>query len=416
MSSVVVVGSGIIGLCSAHYARRDAHRVIVLERGPAERDCCSLGNSGLIVPSHFIPLASPDAIGVALRSLFNPRSPLRAHPRLDRNYLSWCWRFLRNATSGHVERSAPALRDLSLLSIRCYERLVEELGNRFSLQRRGLLMLCRTQYALDEEARVAEMAMGLGIPSQVLDAAATAKLEPAMAMSVAGSVHYPLDAHLTPQSLVAELTAALEHQGVEFRWSTPALGWRTQGSRVHAVMTGKGEIVADEFVLACGSWSQRVSGGLDIQLPLEAGKGYSLTLPRPRSLPVMSAILTEARIAVTPMGGTLRFAGTLELAGLDTSIDARRVQAMIDAIAGYYPEFGAADFAGVPAWSGLRPCSPDGLPYIGRARAYDNLVVATGHAMMGVSTGPATGQLVADLIAGRKPAIAIGRFEPDRFA
>jgi D-amino-acid dehydrogenase len=203
---------------------------------------------------------------------------------------------------------------------------------------------------------------------------------------------------------------------VDLRWSTEARGWRHANGRVEALITDAGEVRADDFVLACGSWSRRVARGLGLKLPLQAGKGYNVTLPSPRIRLGMSAILTEARVGVTPMGDSLRFAGTLELAGLDTSIDQRRVQAIIDSVPNYYPEFSAEDFANVAPWSGLRPCTPDGLPYIGRTRRYENLVIATGHAMMGLSLGPATGMVVSDVLARREPSAPIERFDPDRFS
>jgi D-amino-acid dehydrogenase len=414
--TVVIVGGGVVGLSAAWYARRDGHRVIVVERGSPERDCCSLGNSGLIVPSHFVPLASPGAVRVALRSLFNPGSPLRLHPRLDPDYLRWCWLFWRNANESHVRRSAPALRDIALLSKRCYEELTQAWGNRFNFTQQGVLMLCATAHGLDEEAKSAEFARELGIPAEVHDASAAAALEPGVEMAIAGAVRYPLDSHLTPQLFVAELTRQLQGSGVEICWSTETRGWKTDRERITALKTANGEIAGDEFVLAAGSWSGVIAQSLGLRLPLQAGKGYNLTLPQPRVQPRMSSILVEARIAVTPMGSTLRFAGTLQLAGLDRSVDSRRVRAIVAAVPRYYPQFSAADFAGVAPWSGLRPCSPDGMPYIGRTRRYANLVIASGHAMMGVSLGPATGLLVSDLVGRRLPSVALESFDPDRFA
>jgi D-amino-acid dehydrogenase len=414
--TVVIVGAGIVGLSAAWYARRDGHRVIVVERGSPDRDCCSLGNSGLVVPSHVVPLASPGALRVALRSLFNPRSPLRLHPRLDPEYLRWCWLFWRNANEGHVRRSAPALLDISLLSKKCYEELAQAWGNRFHFTQQGMLMLCATAHGFEEEAGTAEFARGLGIPADVLDARAAAALEPGVDMQIAGAVRYPLDSHLAPQLFVAELTRRLQGSGVELCWATETRGWKTSGAHITALSTGNGDIAGDEFVLAAGSWSGEIARTLGMRLPLQAGKGYNLTLPQPRVLPRMSSILLEARIAVTPMGSTLRFAGTLQLAGLNRSIDPRRVHAMVEAIPRYYPQFSAADFKNITPWSGLRPCSPDGMPYIGRTRRYSNLIVASGHAMMGMSLGPGTGLLVSDLVGGRPPSMPLERFDPDRFA
>ncbi len=413
--SVAIVGGGIIGLSCAWYALREGYRVTVLEQGAADRDCCSFGNSGLIVPSHFVPLAAPGVTRVALRSLFDPRSPLRLHPRLDPAYLAWGLRFWRSANAQHVQRAAPALRDLSFLSLRCYSELAEEWRNPFGLNKRGLMILSRTHQQHEEEAHHAQFAESIGIEARVLDAAEAARLEPGMRMDIAGAVHYPLDAHLTPQTLVTELTRRLQQAGVEFHWSTPVIGWSTRGERALAARTREGEIPAAHFVIAAGAWSSQVTSPLGLRLPLQAGKGYNLTLRRPRALPAMSAILSEARIAVTPMGETLRFAGTMELAGLDLNIDRRRVQALIEAVPLYFPDFTADDFDGVQPWAGLRPCSPDGLPYIGPTRCAENVLIASGHAMMGVSLAPATGLVISELLAGRKPSAPLAMFDADRF-
>jgi len=174
--------------------------------------------------------------------------------------------------------------------------------------------------------------------------------------------------------------------------------------------------VADEFVLCGGSWTQALARQLRIRLPMQAGKGYSLTLPQPRQLPAICSIFHEARVAVTPMGGALRFGGTMEIDGMSEEINPVRVRGIINAVPKYFPDFTAKDFEGVQPWRGLRPCSPDGLPYVGRAARYSNLSIATGHAMMGLSLGPITGKLVAEIVSGEKPGIDIGMLSPDRYA
>jgi D-amino-acid dehydrogenase len=324
--SVLVLGGGVIGLACAWHAARRGRRVTVAERLPAARDGCSFGNAGMIVPSHFVPLAAPGMAALGLKWLWHPESPFYIRPRLDAELFGWGWKFWRAGTAGHVARAAPLLRDLSLASRAEYEALAEESGNEFGLTRRGLLMLCRTPHALDEEARTAEQARRLGLPAEVLDAQQTAALEPGVTMSVAGSVLFPKDCHLSPDRLMATLQERLATDGVEFLWETEVTGWRHEGGRLVAAQTTRGELAADEFVLAGGSWSPRAAAGLGLKLPMQAGKGYSLTLPQPRELPQLCAIFTEARIAVTPMGGALRFGGTLELAGLDETINPRRVR------------------------------------------------------------------------------------------
>ena len=412
---VVVIGGGIAGLATAWYAAQDGHDVALVDRGAPDGDRCSLGNAGMIVPSHFVPLASPGSVKIGLLSLANPRSPLRVAPRLDPGYLRWCWQFLRAARSARVARAAPVLRDLALLSRRGYEALTLLWPQGVPLAEHGMLVLCRSAHALREEKGAARMARRLGMPVEVLDRDAAAALEPDLDLEVAGAVRYPLDAHTVPQRVVATLVAGLAEAGVELHWHAEVTGFRRTGSRIAAAATAAGEIGGDEFVIAGGMGSAALARAIDLPLPLMSGKGYSFTLERPRVRPRACAILSEARIAVTPMGPAVRFAGTMELCGLDRSIDPRRIAPMLEAIPRYFPQFGPADFAGIKPWAGLRPCSPDGLPYIGRTRRADNVLLATGHAMLGVSLAPGTGRVISDLIAGREPPVPIGLYSPDRF-
>ena len=413
--SILVIGAGVIGLCTAYYAALRGHHVTIVERGAEDHDCCSLGNSGMIVPSHFVPLAAPGMIRAGLRMMWQPRSPFYIRPRPSVDLIRWCCLFCRAASARHVSRAAPLLRDLHLASRACYEQLASLDGNDFGLVRNGLLMLCRTEQALAEESCLANEALRLGIPADVLDAKQTAALDPAIRMDIAGSVYFPRDCHLVPRRLMARLRSLLDSAGAAFVWNAEVSGWETNRHRIASVITNRGEYRADEYVLCAGSWSSRLTRQLGIRLPMQAGKGYSLTLSQPASLPRIGAILAEAHVAVTPMDGALRFGGTMEIDGLDRRINPRRVHGIIDAVPRYYPEFSAGDFAGVPVWAGLRPCSPDGLPYIGRTRAYKNLSIATGHAMLGISLAPVTGKLVSEIVSDERPATDIAMLSPDRY-
>ncbi len=412
---ILVIGSGVIGLCTAYYAARRGHRVTILERSPADRDNCSLGNAGMIVPSHFVPLAMPGVIAQALQWMRDPESPFYIKPRLSWDLLDWGWKFYRAAHAAHVARAAPLLRDLHLASRACFEELASQTHNDFGLVQKGLLMLCKTDRALEEEAKIAEQACQLGMPAEVLNARQVAELEPKVRMDIAGAVYFPKDCHLSPERFLASLTRQLERAGVQFVWEAEVTGWRVRGDRMDAVRTTRGDFVADEYVVCGGAWSPILLRSLGLHLPMQAGKGYSLTLPNPRQLPMLCAILTEARVAVTPMGSALRFGGTMEIAGLDERINARRVQSIIRAVPRYYPDFTPDDFRGIRPWCGLRPCSPDGLPYVGRFSQYVNLSIATGHAMMGLSLGPITGKLMAELLSEEKPSISIELLAPDRY-
>ncbi len=411
---IVIVGSGVIGLCSAFYAARWGHRVTVIDREAEDHEGCSFGNAGMIVPSHFVPLAAPGMVALGLKWMWNPESPFYIQPRFDAELFAWAWRFWRASTRSHVANCAPLLRDLSLASRTAYEALAGEMD--FGLVTRGQVMLCKEQRTLDEEAHNVQHAALLGISAQVLDAKQVAQLDPGVTLQVRGGVYFPKDCHLSPNRLMAALKQQCKAMGVQFLWNTNVTGWRKEGSTLRAAVTAQGEVSGDEFVLAGGAWSPLTVASLNLRLPMQAGKGYSLTLANPRQLPALCSIFTGARVAVTPMGGSLRFGGTMEIAGLHEQINERWVKGIIKAVPRYFPEFGPNDFTGVQPWSGLRPCAPDGMPYVGRTKTTKNLIVATGHAMMGLSLGPVTGQIVAALISGERPAFDLRLLSPDRFA
>jgi D-amino-acid dehydrogenase len=410
---VVILGGGVIGLSAAAECARRGHRVTVIERAPEQRGA-SFGNAGMVVPSHFIPLAAPGMVALGLKWMWNPESPFYIKPRLSWDLFTWAFQFWRASNRGHVERCAPLLRDLSLASREAYSRLAEE--EDFGLVRRGLLMLCKTQHTLDEEARTAAKANALGIPAEVLDARAAAVLDPNVTMDIAGGVYFPKDCHLQPERYVAALERRVRAAGGELRYGAEATGWRRTGSRLAAVTTNQGEMEGDEFILCGGAWSTGLARSLGLRLPMQAGKGYSVTVPQPVELPAICAIFTEARVAVTPMGSSLRFGGTMEIAGFNEDINPRRVAGILKAVPNYYPKFRPEHFEGLQPWRGLRPCSPDGMPYLGRTRAAENVVIATGHAMMGLSLAPVTGELAAQLVDREPPAHDLSLLSPDRYA
>jgi len=414
--SIVIIGSGVIGLCTAYYCARRGHRVTVLDREGPAHEGCSFGNAGMIVPSHFVPLAAPGMVALGLKWMWNPESPFYIKPRLNTDLLDWGFKFWQASTAARVERAAPLLRDLSFASRACFEELAALPGGDFGLTTRGLLMLCKSQHTLDEEAKFAERASQLGVPAQVLDAKQAAALDPDITMDIAGAVLFPKDAHLTPGRFMAALRTQCEAMGVGFKWSAEVTGFTQRGGCISAVATARGNLAADEVALCGGSWSSVIARELGLRIPMQAGKGYSLTLPKPPQLPQLCSICTEARLAVTPMGTSLRFGGTMEIAGLNEDINPVRVRGIIKSALKYFPAFAESDFADIQPWRGLRPCTPDGLPYVGRTAKFANLSVATGHAMMGLSLGPITGQLIAQILSGEPPEFDLSLLSPDRYA
>jgi D-amino-acid dehydrogenase len=411
---VVVIGGGVIGLSAAEACAARGDRVTLIERLPRRRTGCSFGNAGMVVPSHFVPLAAPGMIALGLKWMWNPESPFYVKPRINLDLILWGLNFMRSATKEHVAACAPLLRDLSFASRELYlERAKSE---DFSLVTKGLLMLCKEAHTLDEEAAMAARARDLGVPAEVLDAKATAAIDPAISMAVAGAVHYPKDCHLSPERYIELLEKRLLDAGATLHWGTNINGWGRDGARIRSVKTDAGEIEADEFVLCGGIWSDEIVKPLGLRVPMQAGKGYSVTVNKPVELAELCSILTEARVAVTPMDGGMRFGGTMEISGNNDRVAQRRVNGIIRAATSYFPSFKREDFEGIEAWHGLRPCSPDGMPYLGRTAAAANLTVATGHAMMGLSLAPVTGEIVARLVAGEPSGFDLQLLSPDRFA
>lgn len=407
---VIIVGGGVIGLCSAYYALKRGFQVTLLDRGG---DNCSTGNAGMVVPSHFIPLAAPGMIAKGLRMMLNPESPFFIRPRLDLGLMRWGWLFYQNSTERHVAATKELLRDLNLESRRLFAELSNE-GD-FGLAQRGLLMLCKTDKGLHEEAEVAEVAHAIGLEAKVLDATETAKLDPDITMNVAGSVHFPQDCHLDPSKFVRLLRQKVQELGGVIESGVSIDTLETSGGKLTAVSGNGRRFEGTKFVIAGGSWTANLLKRVGLNLPLQAGKGYSLTLPHPPQLPRLCSIFAEAKVAITPMGPTLRFGGTMEVGGLDLTVNPARVHGIVKSVNAYFPEFSEASFKDVRPWAGLRPVSPDGVPYLGKVRGLENLIVNSGHAMMGLSLGPVSGRLAADLLANDTPFRPIDAMAPGRF-
>ena len=411
---VIIIGGGIIGLSCAHYLQKSGHQVTVIDKGNLT-DGCSYGNAGMIVPSHFIPLASPGMIAKGMRWMFNSKSPFFVRPRLNGDLLKWGWEFYKHANAKHVEKSIPALKELSLLSKAEYQKWFKELDFDFGYHERGLLMLYQTSHTEKEETETAELANQIGIEARVLNAQQVQELEPDVRVTVKGGVYFPGDAHLTPRTLVEGLIKKLRANGVQIHEQVNVLSTECGSATIKRIITNKGEFDCDELVLAAGSWSGEIAKQLSIALPMQAGKGYSFTLPNVEKNIRIPSIFLEARVAVTPMSNTLRFGGTMEIRGVDHSIDMNRVRGIVESIPKYYPDMNVAMPKPGIIWHGLRPCSPDGLPYIGRSKKFNNLIYATGHSMMGLSLAPATGRIVSEIMNEQKASISLDVFNPERY-
>ena len=412
---VLIVGGGVIGLCCGWYLSKAGYKVTILDRDPTRKSACSDENAGMVVPSHFIPLAAPGVISQGLKWMLNPKSPFYMRPRLDPALWSWCWKFFRHANVRHVENSKHILSTISLESRHLFLELADELN--FNLETCGLMMLCQTEAGLEEEAEVASMAAEVGVQAEVCNAGRVRELDPDVRMDVVGGVWFEQDCHLDPLEFMEELRRGIREREGTFL-DDEAKDFIRQGDQLTAVETAKGQrLKADWFVLAGGAWTPEMTRQLGLRLPMQGGKGYSLTLKKPVELPRLCSLLKEARVAVTPMGEKLRVGGTMEICGTDLSVSHKRVQGIIESFCRFFPAFKESDFEGIERWSGLRPCTPDGLPCIGPILGTQNATIATGHAMLGLSLGPVTGKLVSDLITQGKPELEVEllKLAPERF-
>ena len=410
---IIIIGGGIAGLSSAYYLNKSGHHVTVIDKSDITAGA-SFVNAGYITPSHIIPLASPGMIVKGIKWMFNSESPFYMKPRWDPDFFRWSWYFHKSSTQTKVAKAIPVIKDINILSRGLFEDIYAsgDLGE-FQLERKGLLMLYKTDKAGEDELEVAQKASFLGLEVKNLDLAQLKKLEPNVKLDVKGAIHYECDGHTTPTEFMPKMVKYLREAGVDLKTNEEVQEISTSGSKITEIRTSKASYNADEVVLAAGSWSGKISKQMKVKLPLQAGKGYSINVKKTTGISI-PAVLMEAKAAVTPMQGFTRFAGTMEFSGINDTIRKERVEAIARAAKSYYPEIEISMEDKANAKSGLRPVSPDGLPYIGRSKAYGNLVYATGHAMMGWSLGPATGKLVSEIIDNKKTTMDIAPFNPDR--
>ncbi len=412
-SDIIIIGAGIVGLSSAYYLTQAGLSVTVIDEGQPTSARCSSGNAGMIVPSHFVPLAAPGMVEYGLRMLPDKQSPFGVKVRADHRLIDWGLKFMRSCTPAHVDSCVHILRDLNLRSRELYVALDEDLDGGFDLTLRGLTMFCKTDESLHHEYAFADRAVGLGVPATKLDKRQVQELDPSLELDIAGGVYFPKDAHLSPDKLLSSLHTYLANNGVIFHWGTRAESIKPVANGVD-VQAGATRLSSGKVIIAGGTWSPHLTESLGVRMPMQGGKGYSFILDNPIQLPEICSILVEARVAVTPMGGRLRIGGTMEIAGDDLSVNQNRVNGIRKSVQEYFPAYRGKLDNLLPVWSGLRPCSPDGLPYIGELST-DKVVVATGHSMMGLSLGPVTGELVKDIALGTQPRFDISQLKPDRW-
>ena len=348
---VVVIGGGIIGLCSAYYLQKEGHKVTVVDQSNMDTGASYI-NAGYLSPSHIIPLSAPGVMKKGLKWMFNSSSPLYLKPRLDKDFLQWVWAFNKSCTQKNVNKAIPVIKDISLLSQELYDEIKGSDAFNFHYEKKGLFMFCQTHDVLEKEIKIAHLAKQEGLEAREVSLSELKKLEPNVEINVLGATLFECDYHITPVEFMQEMKVYLKSVGVQFYKNEKVEDLNIQGDIIMSVITNKQILPADEFVLSSGSWSSLLSKKLGLKLLLQAGKGYCLNTLKDTGITI-PAILAERKVAVTPMHGFTRFAGTMEIAGINQNINKVRIDAIAKAASSYYPNIKLSTEEKEKAVSGL---------------------------------------------------------------
>lgn len=409
----LVVGAGMVGIACAHYLSRAGYAVTVIDRGKVA-GACSHGNCGYVCPSHVLPLTEPKALKLALKSLFNSKAPFRVKPRVDVGLWYWLIQFARRCTQAQMIVAGKPLQAILDASMAEYRRVVCELELDAQWQDSGLLYVLRSEKAVESfVARDRFMTEHFGVPATLMTGSELQAFEPALRPGLAAGFHYPQDAMVRPDRLGASWSAALKAQGVQFIEDCTFERIAESGGRLQSVVTSKGDLQADQVVFATGAWSAKLARSLNCRIPVQPGKGYSVTVARPENCPRVPILFPEHKVGVTPFADGYRLGSMMEFAGFDQSIPPQRIEQLHESAAQYLTT--RSDGEVEEEWYGWRPMTWDSLPIIGRVPGREHCYLATGHNMIGLSLAAATGRLIAELIQGEPTYIDATAYSPSRF-
>jgi len=416
---VVVVGGGVIGMCTAYYLASEGVPVEVVERQGIGSGA-SWGNAGWVCMSHSAPVPSPGVIGYAARSLGRPDSPLYLRPRPDLKFLAWLWRFWRSSSPVRFQHGYKAVAELNRGTFELFDALAAD-DIQTTLRRPGMvhafLSAAEARHHLDVQRQMA--AGRYEMPAEPVVGPDAHLLDPALSPGVQAAYLVQGEGVVDPAAFVRALHAKLGQIGVKVHENCEVVAFRGQRGRIETTVTSQGEIRCSGVVIAAGMRSAQLLGVLGLRLPLQAGKGYSfgVDLPAP---PRHSLYFGERRAVASPIGGTTRIAGTMELSGNNNRLDWRRITAVARASRHYLGQWFSEpdDLMSLirDPWVGGRPFLPDGLPVVDRVAGRENVYVATGHGMLGVTLGPATGRSLTDYILGGHRPEVLAPFRFDRLA
>jgi D-amino-acid dehydrogenase len=411
-SDILIIGGGVIGVCIAYYLTVENYAVTLVEKN----QICSgssHGNAGLISCANPIPLAEPGVIKKGLRWLLDVEGPFYIKPRLDLDLLRWLLGFRAACKEKQMRHTIYVTLAMRRISKQLSTELSAEEKRSFGWQNKGRMLVYQHNDSFEDGIETLNFLSQYGVSGKILNAQGVREMDPNMKPSVIGGIYYPDYDHVLPESYVKGMAHLAENRGASIKTETEVIGFETAGQRITRVITTRGDFTPAQIVLASGSWSPVVVKELGLRIPIQPAKGYSITVKRTSGCSEIPLSLVNHKIAVTPMGELLRFSSNLELVGYDPSINRRRVAATRRAVNLYLD--GIDDLELIQIWSGFRPNTPDTMPIIERNQTYGNLVLATGHDMLGMTHSLITGKLVSEIIGSRKPSIDLSPFRLGRF-
>lgn len=412
--SVVVVGGGVIGIACAHYLNKLGIDVRVVDRGKIAA-ACSRANCGYICPSHVLPLTVPEAIPMAARSMLKSRSPFKIKMRWDKSYWSWMVQFAKRCRRDVALSAGNHLKSILEASIEEYRTLLPSEGIDCEWRESGLLNVFETKSAFDAGRRENDLVQSnFGHGAREMSGRQLVDFEPTLKEGLAGGLLHENDASLRPDLLNQQWRAILESRGVTFSEHCELLQVvRSSENKIDHLVTSAGVIQADSFVFAMGAWSEKFAKMTGFKLPVQPGKGYSITLQRPSECPSVPMLFPEKKVGVSIFEDGFRIGSMMEFVGFDTSIPEYRINQLKESVEPFF-NFKLNEQE-QDRWYGFRPMTYDTLPAIGKMPKLNNGFVATGHSMLGVSMAPTTGRMIADLVGSRTPHLDPKPFDPSRF-
>jgi D-amino-acid dehydrogenase len=411
-SDVLIVGGGIIGLACAYYLAKAGQNVRLLDQDTIGAGA-SYGNCGLIFTSHLVPLCAPGTVRQEMKRMFLSRSPLYIKLAPDVERFKWFLNFARKCNARHMVHAVKARARILQNSKNLFAKLFKEEQIECDWEEKGVLIVFKSRSEMQKYIRTNDRLKPFGLGAVSLVGNELFDLEPALRKDVYGAWFHKTDSHLRPDKLLRTWQQILLKMDVAVEENCRLQSLVAGSRQIHRAQTTRGIYTADEYVLATGAWTPQVAGRLNLNLPVQPGKGYSLTMARPAVCPAIPCYFYEKSVVATPWKSGFRLGGTMEFSGLNSDMVAGRIQNLM-AAAGEYLN-GPIDVPAIEEWVGMRPMVYDDLPIIGRAPNHSNLLVATGHGMSGISMATSTGKLVAEIITERKPHIDPTAFGIDRF-